>query len=119
MLNEFSRRMTKMAKPGLTKILADIQEQVSSDDECIAHNKKIKSIRWISKVHLRIYTGHGFKWEGLKCKVTSNDLNVKSSKTCEIRKNSKWINIKISFDPVSNCLDLNLIAKNQVYITYW
>lgn len=45
MLNAFSRRMTKMAKPGLTKILADIQEQVSSDDECIAHNKKIKSIR--------------------------------------------------------------------------
>ena len=45
LLNEFSRRMTKMAKPGLTKILADIQEQVSSDDECIAHNKKIKSIR--------------------------------------------------------------------------
>jgi len=39
------QRMTKMAKPGLTKILADIQEQVSSDDECIAHNKKIKSIR--------------------------------------------------------------------------
>ena len=46
--------MTKMAKPGLTKILADIQEQVSSDDECIAHNKKIKSIRWISTVHLRV-----------------------------------------------------------------
>ena len=58
------------------------------------------------------------KRKGFKCWVTSNDLNVKSSQNCEISKNSKWINIKISFDPVSNCLDLNLIAKNQVYITY-
>ena len=58
------------------------------------------------------------KCKGFKCKVTSNDLNVKSSQNCEISKNSKWINIKISFDPVSNCLDLNLIAKNQVHITY-
>ena len=37
------RRITRMARTGLTKMLADIHETVSSDDECIAHNRRIKS----------------------------------------------------------------------------
>ena len=32
-----------MARTGLTKMLADIHENVSSDDECVAHNRRIKS----------------------------------------------------------------------------